>query len=66
MSSHFETKTVEDMRRICKLIPLNREIMIHNIGGKEKRRGKMVINRGKEEGICALFDRNLAMKVGME
>ena len=48
------------------MIPLKREIMIHDIGGKEERRGKMVIDRGKEEGICALFDGNLAMKVGME
>jgi hypothetical protein len=40
--------------------------MIHNIGGKEERRGEMMINGGKKERIRALFDGNLAMKVGME
>jgi hypothetical protein len=40
--------------------------MIHDIGGKEERRGQMMINRGKKESIRALFDGNLAMKVSMQ
>ena len=40
--------------------------MIHNIGGKEERRGEMMVNSGKKESIRTLFDGNLAMKVGME
>jgi hypothetical protein len=54
------------MRRIGELLPLDRYVMIHDIGGKEERRGQMMINRGKKERICALFDGNLAMKVGMQ
>ena len=40
--------------------------MIHNIGGKEERRGEMIVNGSKKESIGALFDGNLAMKVGMQ
>jgi hypothetical protein len=66
VSTHFEAKHIEDMRRIGKLLPLNREIMIHDFWRKEERRGEMMVNRGKKESIRTLFDRNLAMKVGME
>jgi hypothetical protein len=40
--------------------------MIHNIGGKEERRGEMMVNGGQKERICALLNGNLTMKVGME
>jgi hypothetical protein len=40
--------------------------MIHDIGGKEERRGEMMVNRGKKESICALIDWNLAVKVSMK
>ena len=66
MGAHFEAKAVEEMRRIGELLPLDRYVMIHDIGGKEERRGQMMINRGKKERIGALFDGNLAVKVGVQ
>jgi hypothetical protein len=39
--------------------------MIHDIGGKEERRGEMMVNGGQKESIGALIDWNLAVKVSM-
>ena len=40
--------------------------MIHDIGGKEERRGEMMVNGGKKESIGALIDGNLTMKIGVQ